>query len=519
MNQTIFFWLASILYFLFAISIGYFIWKRIHKQSATNQLLDFWIGSRAFPGWCLAISLTAGWLMLGWLGYGMSMIYQMGLSGLWILPLPWFILCFIIIWMVPHVRRLPAISLPEAIEKRFGSQTRGLLAIASIFVFVSWTGAETFMVGKLGAPFLNISPALVMIIVTAVVMVYTWFGGFRAVVVTDMLQFSFMALFILVLGIVSYNAARGLSQGNLLAHLNQMPTAYYGSGTMFKLFACGISMPIILLVAYLPGWMIEQDLLLRIQGASSLKEARKGSYFAFVLISVFVIAIPTLIAFSSIVIFPPGEEASIAAVGTDATGIISAIILKYFPLWAQILMLVGLLAAQMSTIDTFANVTALPLAYDLVQPTLLKKAPREKVIHWTRILSIAALLLGLLYAVNATSLMDVYTLSSGVLTASIAIPAFAIFWKKANQLAVILSAILGFIGNVVFYIFEYHVWKHNFWPAWLANTYLGYIIVGIAGSLIGLFIGVLFGKPSTPEHLASVARQPLEGTEMFDAAK
>ncbi len=288
---------------------------------------------------------------------------------------------------------------------------------------------------------------------------------------------------------------------------------------MFKLFACGIAMPIILLIAYLPGWMIEQDLLLRIQGASSLKEARKGSYLAFVLITVFVIAIPTLIAFSSIVIFPPGAEASIAAVGADATGIISAIILKYFPLGAQILMLVGLLAAQMSTIDTFANVTALPLAYDLVQPSLLKNAPREKVIRWTRVLSAVALLLGLLYAVNATSLMDVYTLSSGVLTASIAIPAFAIFWKKANRLAVILSAFFGFIGNVVFYILEYRVWNHNYWPGWLANTYLGYIIVGIVGSITGLIIGVLIGKPSTPEQLASVSRLPLEGTEMFDAAK
>jgi len=491
----------------------------MRKDTATHQILDFWIASRKFPGWRMAISLTSGWLMLGWLGYGMSMIYQMGLSGVWILPLPWFILCFIIIWMVPFVRRLPAISLPEAIQKRFGISTRTIIALCSIFVFTSWTGAELFMVGHLGAPFLKISPAAVMVVVVIPIMIYTYLGGFRAVVTTDLVQFILMASFITILGFVAYGAASGETGGNVIAALAQTETPYYGAGTMFGLLACGIAMPIILLIAYLPGWMIEQDLLLRIQGANSLKEARKGAWFALILITTFVIAIPTWIAFNAIVLFPPGVEASSAAIGGDATGIISAIILKYFPTWAQVLMFVGLLAAQMSTVDTFANVIALPLTYDIVQPAFLKTTPRPVVAQWSRILSVGAIFLGLIYALNATSLMDVYVLSSGVLTASIAIPAFAIFWKKANRMGIILSAVLGFAGNVLFYIFEYHIAQHNYQPAWLADTYLGYIIVGVVSSIFGLVIGSLVGKPSTSEQLAAVSPTPLEGVEIFDISQ
>ncbi len=513
------FWIAAIIYFGFVMLIGYFVWKRKHKDTATHQLLDFWIASRQFPGWRLAISLTAGWLMLGWLGYGMSMIYQMGLSGIWILPLPWFILCFIIVWMVPFVRRLPAISLPEAIEKRYGVPTRTIIAICSIFVFTSWTGAELFMVGHLGAPFLKISPVMTMIIIVIPIMIYTYFGGFRAVVLTDIIQFIFMALFIAILGFVSLNFASVESGGDIIGRLMNTATPYYGEGTMFQLFACGIAMPIILLFAYLPGWMIEQDLLLRIQAANSLKEARKGAWFGLILITVFVITIPTIIAFCALILFPPNLETSAAAIGGDATGIISAIILKYFPIWAQILMFVGLIAAQMSTVDTFANVIALPLTYDIAQPVFMKKTPRQVVANWSRILSVVAILFALVYAVNATSLMDVYILSSGVLTASIAIPAFAMFWKRANKLGVILSAIFGFVGNVVFYILEYHVWKHDFQPKWFADTYLGYIIVGLLGSIIGLIIGSFIGKLPAPEQLAAVAPKPLEGVEVFDIAK
>jgi len=268
-----------------------------------------------------------------------------------------------------------------------------------------------------------------------------------------------------------------------------------------------------------PGWMIEQDLLLRIQGSNSLKEAKKMAYLLLGLITIFVLALPVWSAFNAIVLFPPGQESSTALIGSDATGIISGIIIRYFPIWGQILMLIGILASQMSTVDTFSNVTALPLMYDIIQPSFMKRTSREIVMRWTRISAVVAILLGLVYAINATSLMDVYILSSGVLTASIAIPAFAMFWKKANRLSVILSAILGFLGNVVFYIFEYHIWKHNFQPKWFADIYLGYIIVGLIGSILGLIIGSLIGKPSSQEQLATIAPKPLEGIEVFDIIK
>ncbi|MBU1650852.1 hypothetical protein KKA00_01415, partial [bacterium] len=393
------------------------------------------------------------------------------------------------------------------------------IAIASIFVFTSWTGAELFMVGKLGAPFLKIPPAAVMVVIVIPIMIYTYFGGFRAVVLTDFIQFILMAGFIVVLGIVSYNAASGVITGNIIETLSGMETPYYGPGTMFGIFACGIAMPIILLVAYLPGWMIEQDLLLRIQGAKSLKEAKKGAWMMLLLISVFVIGIPTLIAFHALILFPPGVEGSAAVIGGDATGIISAIILGYFPVWGQVLMFIGLIAAQMSTVDTFANVIALPLTYDLAQPILWKKDSKESIAKKSRFMAVIAILFGLIYALNANSLMDVYILSSGVLTASIAIPTFSLFWKRVNGLGITLAAIFGFLGNVLFYIWEYRIVENSYQPAWLANTWLGYIIVGIVASIVGLVVGSLIGKPATAEQLNTVSPTALEGTEIFDISR
>ena len=97
--------------------------------------------------------------------------------------------------------------------------------------------------------------------------------------------------------------------------------------------------------------------------------------------------------------------------------------------------------------------------------------------------------------------------------------AFAMFWKRANRTGVILSAVLGFVGNVLFYVYEYHIAQHAYKPAFLADTYLGYIIIGIVGSLAGLLIGNALGARSTEVQLATVSTTPLEGVEVFDISK
>ncbi len=516
---TVAFWAAQILFSLAMILMGFSIWQK-HKRGQEKSVLgDFWIASRRYKGWRMAASLAAGWLMLGWLGYGISMVYSMGISGLWTLFLPWFILCFIVVAIVPYVRRLRAVSLPEALEQRFGAGVRPLIAVCSIFVFVSWTGAETFMGGTLIAPFLHITPIAGMILMALPPMIYSYLGGFRASIITDLVQFILAAIFITALAFVGIHFANVTTGGQIIATLAKTPTVNYGAGTMFNLFACGVAMPIILLIAYLPGWLIEQDLLLRIQGAVSLKEAKKGAWWGLVFITIFVIIMPVLIGFSAIILFPAGAPTTAAAIGSDYTGIISAISLKYFPAWAQVLMLIGICASQMSTIDNFANIVALPMTHDIARPMFLRNASKETLAQWSRVLSFVAVVMGLIYGIYSTSLMDIYTLSSGVLTASIAVPAFAMFFKIANRRAVILSALGGLLGNVVLYIFEYKVWNHVFAPKWLADTYLGYIIVGIVCSLVGLIIGMASGKKSTPEQLAAIYPEPQEGMEVFEMAR
>jgi Na+/proline symporter len=78
--NTLWFWIAVLAYCAAVIGIGIWIQARNKRQSSSQ--IEFWIAQRQLPAWWLACSLTAGWLMLGWIGFGMSQVYMYGATGL-----------------------------------------------------------------------------------------------------------------------------------------------------------------------------------------------------------------------------------------------------------------------------------------------------------------------------------------------------------------------------------------------------------------------------------------------------
>ena len=522
------FWVAALLYMAGMVLVGVLTRVKRYARSKSDPLstLDYWLAKRELPFWRFGMSLTAGWLMLGWVGFGMAQVYMYGVTGLWILPIPWFILCFIIVAMVTFVRRLPAVSLPQAIEERFGSGARTLLAVFSTGVFLAWTQAELFMGGTLMAPFLGVPAWVCMIMLALPIAIYTYMGGFRAIVTTDMLQFLLMTVFMVVLAVTAVSAASSASAGDIVGALRAAAPPWSGEGNAMNPWFLGVLFPIVLLIGYLPGWMIEQDLVQRVQAMKSTKEARKGALLALFLITTFVLVLPSITAFCSLIVYPPVDGMPADAIGGSALGIIPAFIGR-LPIGLAVYMLIGIMACQMSTVDTFAQVTAMPVAYDLVEPVQRRrKVSREARLSTTRIISVIAVLAALACALISNTLGDVYYISSGVLSACIAVPAFFIFWRRTTLPAVMTAAIGGFVGTIGMYWFEY---KHlqfadpslpNYYtdvlPSWLAGAY-GYIYVaaGVVISVVLIVLVSLVTKRPPQERLAEVRDRPIDDFAEF----
>jgi len=291
------------------------------------------------------------------------------------------------------------------------------------------------------------------------------------------------------------------------------------------LFFLGPVFPLILLIGYLPGWTIEQDLTLRIQAAKSTREAVKGAVIGLAFIAIFVLALPCLAAFCALIVFPPAENAAAQAVGENGLEIIAAFIQR-MPLALAVFMLLGIVACQMSTVDTFANVSAMALSYDIVEPIMARRGGLRRRRALSRNLSGLVLLIGYGCALISESLNDVYYISSGVLSACIAVPAIAIFWKRANLPAAMAASIVGFLGVIGGYWLEFKFLQMenpeapryyvDILPVFLQGSYqYNYVALGVVLSLSALIAVSFATAPSDARRLASVRPAPIDATEDF----
>ncbi len=412
--------------------------------------------------------------------YAVQLFYWYGLGALWLITIPWLLALTGIYLLARRYHHLPAFSQPEMVGQRFGPPARRIVALALAFVFLVWGGAEIYVAATLLAPQMGTSVTAMILIISLVVGIYATLGGFRAVVATDKLQYAIVALYILAMGWLAVKGLTLLGEG-----WPALSVAGTKSGRGWaQLLSPGLATIILTFVAYLPGWLFETDLWIRVQAARDNTAARKGVALAGVNALLFVGLLPLLIGVAALALFPLEGGQYPAIAGHEGDAIFAALVTGFAPGWLAVLVSAGLVAAAMSTIDTCANVMALSVAYDLLQ---VHQRPGGQ--RWSRLATAVAVTAACVFALNTESLWDIFYLSSGVLTVAVAFPVAAVFLPRAKPRGVIWSARAGLIGIILAYFLEAHGPLIAWEPAWLAASGLGYILWGLLAAGLGYFAG------------------------------
>ena len=200
--------LAFLLYFAVVLAIGVYFFVKTKGGGEK----EYFLGGRSMGPWVSAMSAQAsdmsGWLLMGFPGS----ILAFGMGKVWIgIGLG---LGTILNWMVvaKRLRRLSqasgdAITLPQYLTNRFASSNSALkIACAVIFLiaFIVYV-ASGFVAGT--NVFVSICPAfqgrelLAMTIFAALILCYTFLGGYKAVCWTDFFQGAMMLCALLVVPI------------------------------------------------------------------------------------------------------------------------------------------------------------------------------------------------------------------------------------------------------------------------------------------------------------------------------
>ena len=204
-------WFVLVAYLLLSIAIGLLV------SRGNKNLKEYMLGGGSIPWVAVGISLIATSVSATtFLGapadvYGDNMTFLMFQIGA--------LISIVVVGFVfiPRFRNSGINSAYELFEVRFSRPVRRLAAIFYCLHLLLRTGILLFAPSLVLAQILHIDLKLAIIVSAAVAIFYTWFGGIKAVIWTDVMQFVvFFGGGVLVLILIS-NAVGGFGEMAALA--------------------------------------------------------------------------------------------------------------------------------------------------------------------------------------------------------------------------------------------------------------------------------------------------------------
>ena len=180
-------------YFIIILFVSFFFSKRM------KNLEDYFLASRNLPAFLVYISLAASWLGATSTLVSVDEAFRQGVSSFWVMGMPAVITVLLFGFLLARpIRRLPIITLPDLVEMRYGRVVRHLASLLIVWYMVVLASSQMVAVGKFLKLFLGTSYFYSLLLGTSIVLVYSIFGGFFSVVITDSIQF-----FLLSAGVLS----------------------------------------------------------------------------------------------------------------------------------------------------------------------------------------------------------------------------------------------------------------------------------------------------------------------------
>jgi SSS family transporter len=350
-----------------------------------------------------------------------------------------------------------ALTLPDFLVARYpGSGVRlrvaagGVIAFASLLYLIAiFKGA-----GNLFEIFLGMSYRAAILLTLIFVVLYTAIGGFVSVVRTDFLQGLLMLMGAAVIFGAVTHAAGGV--GSVLDLAARADTA--------PLFSLDAAMPFVVLLGILLAGslkvVVDPRQLSRFYGLRDAHSVRQGLWVA-----VFgIMAIQFLL-------FPIGLYAHLLLDGVGDTDLVVPSLIAdpdiFPPLLADAL-IVAIVAAAMSSMDSVLLVMASVIYRDLVEPFARPRHP----LVWTRVIVIASALLAAGLALNPPAGIVEMTIFSGSLYAVCFLPAvvFGLYSRRGAATAVLGSMAAGVLVLLVWLGSGADAQVHELLPALAAST-------------------------------------------------
>jgi sodium/proline symporter len=416
------------------------LWSRRESQS----LAGYYLAGKKLPYWVVAFSTNAtgesGWLLLGLTGMG----YLVGAKAYWVVVGE--VIGITLSWMLVsrRLKRLSdqtdSITVPDVLTARF-TDTWHVIRGISVFIILSmvtvYIAAQMIATGKAVDNFTAYSYEVGIYVGAAIIIAYTFVGGYKAVSYTDVLQGVLMLLGLILVPAVAIYAAGGWSgvSANITAQdpalLNLFSFADEGiAGWIAVISFVGIALPFIGV----------PQLLVRFMSARDTEELKKARWVSIVVIAAFGLGAVTA-GIAGRALFPGLD---------DHETIFPVLSGALFPPLVAGLLLVIVLSAIMSTADSLLLLASSAVVRDTVQKIFSSKKSDHQLAVYGKIVTVLIGLLGVVLAFTMEDLVFWLVLFawSGLGAAFGPVILSLLYYQKTTQIGIAAGMASGFLTSV-----------------------------------------------------------------------
>lgn len=510
------------LYAVIIVSIGLFVSRKKKGVEKTSE--DYFLAGKSLPWWAVGASLIAANIsaeqMIGMSGSGFAI-------GLAMASYEWMAAITLLIvgkFFLPVFIKQGIYTIPEFLEKRYGTTLKSILAVfwIALFVFVNLTSvlylgalALDTILGTGDGKFVVIA-IIGLAVFTAV---YSLWGGLSSVAWTDVFQVFLLVLGGLVTAFIALDHIApnggGVWEGFKFLY-DKVPEKFSmilergelimpdGKDAWWNL--PGLSVLIGgMWVANLYYWGFNQYIIQRTFAAKNLGEAQKG----IVLAAGLKLIIPLIVVIPGIIAFVLNSDAaghltseSVNAAFLKANGAIDNdraypwLINQFVPMGLKGLVLAALSAAIVSSLASMLNSTATIFTMDIYKPYINKSASEKKLVNIGRLTALVALVIAGFIAPmlgnlpQAFQYIQEYTgiVSPGILAVFI----LGLFWRKTTNKGAVWGAIVS-IPIAMYFKIGSKGWlpASDFFPnlPWMEQMAYTFVVVAIIIAVVSLVDG------------------------------
>jgi len=455
---------AMSLYVAVVIAIGLYYAKRA-SESSDNYL----IGGRSLGPWITAMAAEAsdmsGWLLMGLPGVA----YWFGLSDALWTGIGLFIGTYLNwLFVAKKLRNYSqvagnAITIPDFISNRFREKNKIILVIAALFILVFFTvyAASCFVtVGKLFSTLFGIKYVYMMIAGALFVVLYTFIGGFLAESASDFMQGIVMVLALSAVAIIGTISAGGVSA--VVDNAKSIPGFFEFFGIAQPVVQDGVQqigqngnvlfgeagryglLTIISTLSWGLGYFGMPHVLIKFMAIKDPNEMGRSRRIAVIwcaisLFAAIAIGIIGRVLFPSALLTQSDSEKVFILLSTDF----------FVPFIAGIVM-AGLLAATISSSDSYLLMASSALSKNIYQGIIKKDASDKTILLLSRITLVIIAIIAMIIALDENSVIfKVVSFAWAGFGATFGpVILFSLFWKRVTRSGAIAGMVTG--GSLVF---------------------------------------------------------------------